>query len=173
MSDIAGFREVPSTFSSGDDDGDHSEWVRLGASSTLEELPPSLPRGLQSGGWALVAFAVLNGTLGLCFGHLFKTESVTFWAAAKKHDWDPQLKGDACIKAGLGWFLVAALALANPLVSQWLGVNDRVGSLFCRAKNGVKQKCRRFVPKEKLTLLGYTRKGSDESDDEMEARRPV
>lgn len=116
----------------------------------------------------LLAFCVLNGVLGLLFAQMFRNQHISFQLAALHHGWGVEQKADACSNAAMGYFIVAALTVANPWITRLLGSPS---SWFCKAKHTARSSCRRLVPKEKLSLLGYSRKGSDDSDEDEEEMR--
>lgn len=119
---------------------------------------------------ALIAFCVLNGLLGLLFSQMFRNQHISFQLAAMHHGWGEEQKAKGCHNAAVGYFLLAALTILNPVITRYLGTPS---SWFCKAKQNARNGCRRFVPKERLSLLGYSRKGSDDScDDEDEEMRP-
>jgi hypothetical protein len=115
---------------------------------------------------ALVAFCVLNGLLGLLFSQMFRNQHISFQLAAMHHGWSEEQKAKGCHNAAMGYFILAALTILNPVISQYVGTPS---SWFCKAKQNARNGCRRFVPKERLSLLGYSRKGSDDSCDEEDA----
>jgi hypothetical protein len=108
----------------------------------------------------LIAFCLLNAILGLLFEQMFRNNHISFQLTAMHHGWGVEQKAKACHNAALGYVVLAALTLCNPWLSRY------VGAWFCIAKRNARSGCRRFVPKERLSLLGYSRKGSDDSCDE-------
>lgn len=117
----------------------------------------------------LLAFCLLNAALGFLFSYLFSSKSVTFQLTSIHHNWDEKQKAKSCLNAGIGYLVVALLVAAGPLITRLLNASG-VMRWTHKAKHEVRNKCRRFVPKEKLSLLGYSRKkGSDESDSQSES----
>lgn len=121
---------------------------------------------LGAGSQALVAFCVLNGLLGLLFSMMFRNQHISFQLAAMHHGWMESQKAKGCHNAAIGYFVVGLLTLLNPVLTRFVGTPS---SWFCKAKQAGRNGCRKFVPKEKLSLLGYSRKGSDDSCDDDDA----
>lgn len=145
--------------------------------SRAEEVPAfhdgSAMAHLGTGGHMLIAFSLLNATLGFLFGSMFTSRSITFAITAVHNGWNVDEKASACHRAAVGWLLVAACVVINAVLTSRFSAQLRGGQTFvfglcCFAKNKVRRECRRFVPKERLTVLGYSKKGSDESEESEE-----
>lgn len=120
----------------------------------------------------LLCFCLLNAVLGFLFSHMISHQHISFAIEAAKHvtknettgnwttTWNVNQKADACSNAGWAYLLLAFACLVDGQL--WMG---SVGSACCHTR----QVLRRVVPKDRLALLGYSRKGSDISeDDEMD-----
>ena len=109
---------------------------------------------------AFFGFCMLTGMIALFISHMMaSSSSATFTIPFVEHGWSRDEKSGACQRAGIGYFLLAVLVLLNPLLR-----HRRIS--HCRFM--LWSRCRRNIPKDRLAMLGYTRKGSDQSEDEEE-----
>lgn len=111
---------------------------------------------------ALVALCALTGVIALFVAHMFEfSTSATFAVPVVERHWNRAEKSEACRRAAAAYFVLAGMVLLRPVLGHQCITHCR-HLLWTRA--------RRTVPKDRLAMLGYTRKGSDdgsEDDDEM------
>ena len=144
---------------------DDVELLPLHPHLSVEPFPPPPFRyRLSAQSVSILGFCVLNCATAFLFSALMKSEIATFRIPAVVHHWDLEVKAEACRRAGLLYLAIAALVLLLPYIQR-----SPLARLCCRAGHGMKTRCTRMVPKSYRPLLGYHRKESDYSDEEMSA----
>jgi hypothetical protein len=109
---------------------------------------------------SLVAFCLLTGAIALFIGYMMKNSaSATFTVPFVEHHWNRNEKGEACRRAGLAYFFLVLLTLLRPFLDH---------HRLQHYRHLLWSRCRKSIPKERLAMLGYSRKGSDGSEDEDE-----
>ena len=106
------------------------------------------------------SFCILTSVIAFFISYLMLySKSGSFVLPFIIHGWSREQKSGACYKAAMTYLCLAILAFLQPFLRH---------HRFVQCRYMFWSRCRKNIPKDRLSMLGYSRKGSDGSEEDEE-----